>query len=125
MKKPKIALVTLGYYVYFQQFEGLREELTQKATEFCGMLDPARCEIADLGYIDCAEQAFDAVQRLKREDADLLFLLLSTYVPSAVAAPFARRCEASPTHHLALGIGHHMNALRKFSKISGIPLTEV
>ena len=37
----------------------------------------------------------------------------------------ARWCEAGPTHHLALGVGHHMSTLRKFSKISGITLIEV
>ena len=34
-------------------------------------------------------------------------------------------CEAGPTHHFALGIGHHMRTLRKFAKISGIELIEV
>ena len=37
----------------------------------------------------------------------------------------ARWCEAGPTHHMAFGIGHHMDTLRKFSKISGIELIEV
>ena len=90
MKKAKIAIVGLGHYIYFDQFEGLREELMQKSEEFRTYLDPAVCDIIDIGYIDCAEAAFEAVKVLKKEDADLLFVLLSTYVPSAVAAPFAR-----------------------------------
>ena len=36
-----------------------------------------------------------------------------------------RWCEAGPTHHLALGTGHHLKTLRKFAKISGIQLIEV
>ncbi|MBE6590846.1 MAG: arabinose isomerase [Ruminococcaceae bacterium] len=90
MKKAKIAIVSLGHYVYFEQFSGLREELMQKSEEFRSYTDPEVCDLIDIGYIDCAEAAFDAVKALKKEDADLLFLLLSTYVPSAVAAPFAR-----------------------------------
>ncbi len=90
MKKAKIAIVSLGHYVYFNQFEGLREELMQKSGQFLEYLDPARCEIADIGYIDCVEDAFEAVCKLKKEDADLVFILLSTYVPSAVCAPFAK-----------------------------------
>ena len=93
MKKPKIAIVSLGHYIYFQQFEGLKEELEAKGEEFKKYLDPSVCETVDLGYIDCVEQAFDAVQKLKREDADLLFILLSTYVPAAVCAPFARHID--------------------------------
>lgn len=90
MKKAKIAIVTLGHYIYFQQFAGLREELMAKSTEFQKYPDPALCQVLDIGYIDCVEEAFQAVQRLKKEDADLLFVILSTYVPSAVCAPFAR-----------------------------------
>jgi len=37
----------------------------------------------------------------------------------------AHWCEAGPTHHLALGVGHHIETLRKFAKISGIELIEV
>ena len=37
----------------------------------------------------------------------------------------SRWCEAGPTHHLALGVGHHMATLRKFARISGIELIEV
>jgi L-arabinose isomerase len=90
MKKAKIAIVSLGHYIYFNQFEGLREELMQKSEQFLTYLDPSLCDIADIGYIDCVEDAFEAVRKLKKEDADLVFILLSTYVPSAVCAPFAR-----------------------------------
>jgi L-arabinose isomerase len=44
---------------------------------------------------------------------------------SDVCQFLAHWCEAGPTHHLALGIGHRMNILKKFSRISGIPLIEV
>ena len=90
MKKAKIAIVGLGHYIYFDQFEGLREELMQKSEDFRAYLDPETCDLVDIGYIDRAESAFEAVKALKKEDVDLLFVLLSTYVPSAVAAPFAR-----------------------------------
>lgn len=90
MNKPKIAIVSLGHYIYFDQFEGLREELMQKSEKFREYPDPEACDVVDIGYIDCAESAFEAVKALKKEDADLLFVLLSTYVPSAVCAPFAR-----------------------------------
>ena len=90
MKKAKIAIVTLGHYIYFAQFEGLKEELMLKSNEFQNYLDADNSDIVNIGYIDCVEEAFDAVKRLKKEDADLLFILLSTYVPSAVCAQFAR-----------------------------------
>ena len=90
MEKAKIAIVSLGHYIYFQQFEGLKEELMRKSDEFKGFLSDSDCEIVDAGYVDCVDGAFAAVKKLKKEDADLLFVILSTYVPSAVCAPFAR-----------------------------------
>ena len=90
MKKAKIALVTLGHYIYFEQFDGLREELMQKSEQFKAYLEPQKYDVADMGFVDCVEQAFNAVKALKKEDADLLFIIMSTYVPSAVCAPFAR-----------------------------------
>ena len=62
----------------------------EKSEQFRAYLDPTACDVVDVGYIDCVEDAFEAVRQLKMEDADLLFLLLSTYVPSAVCAPFAK-----------------------------------
>lgn len=90
MKQAKIAVVTLGHYIYFQQFEHLKEALEKKSGEFIRLLNPNVCEVIDGGYIDCVEDAFTAVRKLKKEDIDLLFVILSTYVPSAVCAPFAR-----------------------------------
>ncbi len=90
MKQAKIGIVTLGHYIYFQQFEALREELMQKSDHFEKLLEPNTCDIVNAGYVDCVDNAFKAVQAFKKEDLDLLFIILSTYVPSAVAAPFAR-----------------------------------
>lgn len=90
MEKAKICVIGLGHYIYFEQFSGLREELMAKCDDFIKYIDQEVCEVVNCGYIDCVDDAFSAVQRIKREDADLLFVLLSTYVPSAVAAPFAR-----------------------------------
>ena len=90
MSKAKIAIVTLGHYIYFQQFDGLRDELMKKSEELKRYMDDGKCEVTDAGYVDCVDEAFEAVQKLKKEDPDMLFILLSTYVPSAVCAPFAK-----------------------------------
>lgn len=90
MNKPKIAVVSLGHYIYFEQFEGLREDLMKKTEEFKEYLDLKICDIIDAGYVDCVDDAFEAVKALKKQDVDMLFVLMTTYVPSAVCAPFAR-----------------------------------
>ena len=90
MSKAKIAIVTLGHYIYFQQFDGLRDELMKKSEELKRYMDDGKCEVIDAGYVDCVDEAFETIQKLKKEDPDMLFILLSTYVPSAVCAPFAK-----------------------------------
>lgn len=44
---------------------------------------------------------------------------------SPVCEFLSKWCEAGATHHLALGIGHHMEELKKFSKMSKIDLFEI
>ncbi len=90
MKKAKIAVVGLGHYIYFNQFEGLKDELIAKNAQFMEFLDKDKCDIVDGGYVSCVDEAFDAVRELKKHDADMLFIIMSTYVPSAVCATFAR-----------------------------------
>ncbi len=90
MSKAKIAVVGLGHYIYFEQFEGLRKELMAKTNDFIRYIDQSKCDIFNAGYVDCVSDAFEAVKAIKKEDADLLFIILSTYVPSSVCAQFAR-----------------------------------
>ena len=55
MKQAKIGIVTLGHYIYFQQFEALRKELMQKSDHFEKLLESNTCDIVNAGYIDCVD----------------------------------------------------------------------
>jgi hypothetical protein len=70
MKKAKIAIIGLGHYIYFNQFEGLREELMQKSEQFKSYLDPELCDVVDLGYADCVDTSFEAVKNIREGIAD-------------------------------------------------------
>lgn len=88
--KATVAVVTLGHYVYFEQFEGLEERLREKTGEFISYIDANKCNVYDAGFVDTPEGSFAAVREIKKHDVDLLFVLLSTYVPSSVCMPFAK-----------------------------------
>ena len=90
MKKAKVGIVSLGHFVYFEQFEGLEEDLKKKTKDFLTYIDQQSGDVYDAGYVDTPEKGFLAVQDIKKQDIDLLFILLSTYVPSSVCMPFAR-----------------------------------
>ncbi len=90
MRNPKIAIVSVGLKVYFSQFTGLKEELSKKADDLLSVLPKNDVEYINAGYVDCVEEAFTAVQNIKREDVDMLIILLTTYVTSSICAPFAK-----------------------------------
>ncbi len=107
--KPVIAVVPLGHYIYFQQFEGLYEELNRKSGEFVRYLDDS-AEIIVTDYVDTVDKAFDTVRALKSRDVDGIFMLLTTYLPSSLAAPFANYLDVpqilvavQPRAHLDYG----------------------
>ena len=76
-RKPVIAIVPLGHYIYFEQFEGLREELMRKAGEFLPYLEDT-AEIFVTEYVDTVERAFQVVRSLRQQDVDGVFMLLTT-----------------------------------------------
>ncbi|MBR0464646.1 MAG: L-fucose/L-arabinose isomerase family protein [Clostridia bacterium] len=86
--KPLIAIVPLGHYIYFQQFEGLYEELEQKSRLFLRYFE-STTDVIITDYVDRVEKAFEVVRYLKSKDVDGIFMLLTTYLPSSLAAPFA------------------------------------
>jgi len=88
IKKPKIGIVSLGHEIYWPQFDGLKEELSQKENEFAKFFS-SETDLFFAGFVDNVDKAFEAVQKCKKEDIDALFLVMTTYVTSAVAAPFA------------------------------------
>ena len=89
MNAPHVAVVAVGHAVYFAQFEGLREELMRKSDAFMEYLREQEARTQYYGYADTVDSAIECVKAIKRDDPDILFIIMSTYVPSAVAAPFA------------------------------------
>lgn len=107
--KPVIAVVPLGHYIYFEQFEGLYDELNKKSEEFVRYFEDT-AEIVVTEYVDTVSKAFAVVHDLKTRDVDGIFMLLTTYLPSAVAAPFANYLDVpqilvgiQPLAHLDYG----------------------
>ncbi len=87
-RKAKVGIVLLGHHIYWPQFDGLKEELSKKAEEFSAYFTN-ETEVKALGFADKVDDSFKIVQQAKKEDLDAIFLIMSTYVTSSVAAPFA------------------------------------
>ena len=87
-RKAKVGIVALGHEPYWPQFEGLKEELEKKSAEFVSYFS-SDTEVCNVGFVDSVDKAFAAVQECKKLDIDALFIIMTTYVTSSVAAPFA------------------------------------
>lgn len=87
--QPKIGVISLGHAVYWPQFPGLKEELAGKATRFVGYFSD-KVEVVNFGFADTADTAMEAVRACVKADLDGLFILMTTYVTSAVGFPFMK-----------------------------------
>lgn len=86
---PRIGIVGMGHYKYWPQFDGLLDELKQKHLRFRQYFSD-NSELFDLGYADSIDTSLAALKKALPLDLDALFIIMSTYVTSCVAFPFAR-----------------------------------
>jgi len=88
-RRTKIGIVGMGHYIYWPQFDGLKAELMQKQNDFKEYFSE-NSDLIDLGFADDIDSAIIAVKKGIAEDIDALFIIMSTYITSAVAFPFAK-----------------------------------
>ena len=86
-RSAKIGIFAVAHHTYFQQFEGLYENLCGYHKVFCDMVEESGVEIVDLGIIDSNEKAFAAAETLRAASVDLIFCNMITYATSSVFAP--------------------------------------
>lgn len=103
-RKPlnaKIGVFGVGYWKYWDQFEGLLEELQGKQRQLIDKLVAFEVEVIDFGLVDDAESAYALVPKLKAVDLDLIFCDMVTYATSATFGTIIRNIDV-PIVMLAL-----------------------
>ena len=88
-RTPRIGIIGMGHFIYWPQFEGLKEELMKKQVELAGYFSED-VQVIDLGFADDIDSSMVAVKRALAEDLDALFITMATYITSAVVFPFAK-----------------------------------
>lgn len=94
MEKVKIGLFGVGLNTYWGQFEGLLDRLTdfqQRIKNKIQFYD--EIEVIDAGMVDDIDKANVAASLLKKEDVELLFILISTYALSSTLIPMIKRLD--------------------------------
>lgn len=95
-RKPlqaNVGVFGVGFWKYWDQFEGLLEEMQKKQKKFIGKLEKLDVQIFDFGMVDDAESAYALVPRLKAADLDLIFCDMLTYATSSTFGTVIRNLD--------------------------------
>jgi L-arabinose isomerase len=88
-----IGVFGVGYWKYWEQFEGLLEELIDKQHVFVKMLHKHDVNVIDFGMVDSAESAYALVPKLKAANLDLIFCDMVTYATSSTFGTIIRNID--------------------------------
>lgn len=88
-RQPRIGIIGMGHAVYWPQFDGLKETLLGKQVDFARYFSSA-VTVIDLGFADDIDTSFACLKAAQAADLDALFIIMATYIPSAMVFPFAK-----------------------------------
>ena len=89
----RIGILGVGHHTYWEQFEGLLEEMQNKLSEFDRIVKANDVVTTNLGISDCAETAHDVIPKISAANLDLLFIDMLTYATSSSIAAIFREIK--------------------------------
>jgi L-arabinose isomerase len=95
-RKPlqaNVGVFGVGFWKYWDQFEGLQEEMYEKMNKFIRKLEKLDVQVYDFGLVDDAESAYALVPKLKAANLDLIFCDMVTYATSSTFGTIIRNME--------------------------------
>ena len=95
-RKPltaRVGIFGVGHHTYWQQFEGLLDEMHRKQEVFVGKVRACGVEVMDFGLVDDAASAYALLPRLKGAELDLIFCDMVTYATSATWGILVRELD--------------------------------
>jgi len=89
--RPRIGVLSAGLGTYWEQFPGLREELTRHVDRVVQRLRDSGGEVVAEEFVSWPEEAPAAGDRLRAAGLDLLVVHLATYCTSSQVLPAVQR----------------------------------
>ncbi len=89
----RIGVFGVGYYKYWNQFDGLLDALKAKQSVFLAKLNKHDVEVIDFGIVDNVKSAYDLVPVLKAANLDLIFCDMLTYATSSTFGTIIRSID--------------------------------
>lgn len=91
--KTKVGLFGIGLDTYWDQFEGLLNNLKLYQEQIKNRLSAFGVEVIDAGMVDNPIKAREAADFLKSQDVEILFLYVSTYALSSTVLPVVQKLK--------------------------------
>src|SRR5680860_478169 len=120
----KIGLFGIGLDTYWNQFEGLLENLKNYQSQIKEKIESFGAKVVDAGMVDNPNKANKAAKLLRTNDVEIVFLFVSTYALSSTVLPIAQKVKVpivilkhQPVEHLDYG---KFNALGDRGKMTGV-----
>ncbi|MCG6190035.1 L-fucose/L-arabinose isomerase family protein [Maribellus maritimus] len=91
--KIKIGLLGIGLNTYWNQFDGLLDNLLNYQKQIKNKIEDSEVEVVDEGMVDSPEKARSASEFLQTQNIEVVFLYVSTYALSSTVLPIAQRVK--------------------------------
>ena len=91
--KVRIGLFGIGLDTYWDQFDGLLDNLKKYQAQIKGKIESFGTVVIDAGMVDNPEKAREAAHFLITNDVEIVFLYISTYALSSTVLPVAQKLK--------------------------------
>ncbi len=89
----KVGLFGIGLDTYWEQFEGLLENIKKHQLQIKTKIESFGVEVIDAGMVDNVIKAQEAADLLKKNDVEIVFLYISTYALSSTVLPVVQKLK--------------------------------
>ena len=92
-RTAKVGVFAVGHSTYWNQFEGLLENLMKYHDIFKKMVETNEVEVVDYGMVDSSMAGYNAMENMKKDRLDVIFCNMVTYATSSTFAPIIRNLD--------------------------------
>lgn len=92
-RSARIGTFAVAHAVYWDQFEGLYENLMGYHQTLVEMVEENDVEVIDFGMVDNSQKGYETVRKIAAANLDLLICNMTTYATSSVFAPIMREAN--------------------------------
>ena len=92
-EQTKVGLFSIGLDTYWDQFDGLLDNLNGYHNQIKERMTGFGVDIVDAGMVDNVEKARDAAGLFKQGDVEVIFLFISTYALSSTVLPVVQKAK--------------------------------